>query len=651
MHVESVFLSDYGPFKGEHEVRLDEKAYSLVARRDDAPDRSNWQGKSTFLNAVRHALTGQHTWTTEDEWITRGQPMGLLRVEFVNDEGELVSVQRSRPRGRATKLVVSVAARCGAEGPKAEELLTQLVGLGRDDFDATCWFGQKRMDRFVVASPAERMEVVRGWLQLGRLEACAGKATVQLHAATSRAASAQQRVDNARANRRSWLSDAGVDPDAADPTRALAERDAALATAEELLAGRAATLEDMKDRWHQQAASAEKGAEYARLVERGRALKATVADLEVCNPASNLDQVREAHAEARSRVKDARTRLEQYKGLVTDGFDGECPVAGRPCPQRGWVDEQLDAFEGKATSARVALAEYEDELAIRAGAEKECAGDATALTLGKEQLEDLRERARALRPHEHAKHPAPLEAVAEQLAEIRSSAAEVKAKRMAVLRAQQKLSALAKEEEVAAAEHRDADAAAGAWRATTAVMRRAQRHIAEGALAAMRAGANAVFAGCGIDLALEVSWGREGKGPADACDACGRPLPASAKVRACPSCGEARGPKVVQRLDVLPTSTSGGALDLAGVAFQLAASAWLRRQRGCAWGTALIDEPFGALDAANRRALANHLAAMLPRYGFRQSIVVSHTQETAHALPGRIVVIGGADGSRLEVEA
>ncbi len=302
-------------------------------------------------------------------------------------------------------------------------------------------------------------------------------------------------------------------------------------------------------------------------------------------------------------------------------------------------------------SAQVAVDEAEVELSERAAAEKECAGDVARLALGKEQLEDLRDRARALRPFEHAKHPAPLEDVVAQLTDIRSSVAEVKAKRMAVLRATQKLTALAKEEQVADADRLEGEGSAAAWRATTAIMRRAQRHIAEGALTAMRAGANAVLSGCGIDLAMEVTWGREGKGLADACDACGRPLPASTKVRACPACGEARGPKVVPRLDVLPTSTSGGAMDLAGVAFQLAASAWLRRQRGCAWGAAFIDEPFGTLDAANRRALANHLAVMLPRYGFRQSIVVSHTQETIHALPGRIVVVGGTDGSRLEVEA
>jgi DNA repair exonuclease SbcCD ATPase subunit len=114
-------------------------------------------------------------------------------------------------------------------------------------------------------------------------------------------------------------------------------------------------------------------------------------------------------------------------------------------------------------------------------------------------------------------------------------------------------------------------------------------------------------------------------------------------VKQCGRCGTERGPLLVNKLYLVLSDRSGAAEDLAGAAIQLAASAWLRRERASGWGSALIDEPFGALDASNRRAFAVHLTVMLRRYGFEQSFIVSHSADTVGMLPGRIVVdnVGG----------
>ena len=58
----------------------------------------------------------------------------------------------------------------------------------------------------------------------------------------------------------------------------------------------------------------------------------------------------------------------------------------------------------------------------------------------------------------------------------------------------------------------------------------------------------------------------------------------------------------------------------------------------------MIDEPTGAMDAANRRAFAGKLPAMLGGIGFTQSLVIAHYSETLASLPGRIEII--SDGRR-----
>lgn len=112
----------------------------------------------------------------------------------------------------------------------------------------------------------------------------------------------------------------------------------------------------------------------------------------------------------------------------------------------------------------------------------------------------------------------------------------------------------------------------------------------------------------------------------------------------CGHCGNARGPKLVNKFEIRPTRVSGGAEDLAGGAFQLSASAWLRNDRSSAWSVALIDEPFGALDTEHRKALAHQLTVMLQSsYGFRQTFITAHHDTVMDALPKRVEIV--SDGT------
>jgi DNA repair exonuclease SbcCD ATPase subunit len=118
----------------------------------------------------------------------------------------------------------------------------------------------------------------------------------------------------------------------------------------------------------------------------------------------------------------------------------------------------------------------------------------------------------------------------------------------------------------------------------------------------------------------------------------------------CTRCQAARGPNLINKLDFVLSDRSGAAEDLAGAALQLSASAWLRAEKGSLWETAIIDEAFGQLDGANRRALGRHLAALLAgRYGFSQALVVAHSSDVLEALPGRIEIEGGPRGSSVRV--
>jgi hypothetical protein len=179
------------------------------------------------------------------------------------------------------------------------------------------------------------------------------------------------------------------------------------------------------------------------------------------------------------------------------------------------------------------------------------------------------------------------------------------------------------------------------------VYKAAQRVVAEGSMVTIEQGTNGVLNDSGIDLGVRITWAREGAGLAKSCDQCGAAYPTSAKVKVCSVCGGTRGKHMVEKLEIGTTDISGAADDLAGIAIRLAASRWLRARRGVAWSMCAIDEPFGSLDGANKRALSTHLTTMLlGKYGFEQAFVVAHDRGLMDALPNRIELIGDQEGTR-----
>jgi DNA repair exonuclease SbcCD ATPase subunit len=100
-------------------------------------------------------------------------------------------------------------------------------------------------------------------------------------------------------------------------------------------------------------------------------------------------------------------------------------------------------------------------------------------------------------------------------------------------------------------------------------------------------------------------------------------------------------------LDVVLSDRSGAADDLAGLAISLSVSSMLRAERGSAWGVVCLDEPFAALDRANRKNLARGLISALA-FQWEQALVIAHDDATMDGMPNRIVITGGPNGSKVE---
>lgn len=623
-------------YKGNHEIALEPVIYAVVAERDGDPRKSNAQGKSALLRAIRFVLTGDHDSGTEDDWISEGQPEGGVDAEFT--DGTFAS--RTRKRGASTKLKVITPDGDGERellDDEAQDFLDRLVGSPGEQL-ATWWVEQKKCDRFITADPAVITRDVAEWTGIEPLREATAAVAMKLDALVRQHDTAAVVLAQAEAGLR-----------AMEPEELLRELLAKLRAEEATLL---TTLDSDKkaqatvERLARQRHDAE---EYDRLAARLAAVEAHAKPY-VGTALTMLPELLGSYARAKTR-NDEADRAVREKNMLSRGlFNGVCPVGGIQCPAK----DQLNA-DGEKSRELLALAKTTQS---KARTDLEAVRlEVQTLETAKQALDDfatnkanLEEQMRRLRPAWEAHRaektiPEYTHDSARLLTTVRASIAD--AERKLVVRDQYDKSIGAQRGVMMALQpelttHREALLILGPGGA--------QRRVAEGMLETVEDGANASLQTSGVDLRAAFSWQREGKALADNCEQCGAPFPSSRKVKNCTVCGSARGMKIERKLRIQVKPKSGGNDDLAGMAIRLAAFAWLKAKRGTPWSVACLDEPFAALDAHNRHGVARHLVALLgSRYGVEQAFVTAHDASLLGGLPHRILITGSDAGSTVRV--
>lgn len=639
--IESLTLENWGPFRGRHVVRFRPGATAIVARHDDDQRRSNAVGKSILLEAVKYALTGETNksrgWDV-DGWISRGEKEGSVCLAL---EGG-VTILRSKKVGQSRQLRFSRPGYSDASQDGAADAIAKYLAFAKEDYERVSYFEQKEAARMLRADPSDRLAIVVGWLGLGLADR------------------AEERAGEIAASR--WRDVEAKEAERAALKTAIAERqpaegvdEAALATEvekiRELIAGYEKRMAAMSA-----ALDAQQVVEdYEVLVEEGKKLRVWVDEnAERIEREVSLTEAEEIALS--DKLGDARRALAQTEEVARGEFDGKCPVAGIDCPATETINTNRVLATSRRKKAKAAFdeAKAEHEAAnVKAAAAR---GDVATLHVKRDRLERMRDdvkkkadvvkRAReilaAAGEGDHATYEALSAGVYEARDQLAEAEADLRMHRRRVAEAkgdEERLRVKAEEAEAATASHRVAHRA-------REVFRLARRRVAEKALGEIEADANEAIVAAGVDLRLGVRWEKEAKKLALECSACGGPFPSSAKVKECARCGEARGMHTTPRLDFVMSDSSGGYDDLAGVALQLSAGAWLLAKRQSPWCTMILDEVTAACDGAVRRGLLRYLAGVAARGQVRQLLLVSHSSDFVDALPNRIEIVRDARGER-----
>lgn len=644
--ITGVRLTNFLCYRGEREVELGPGIFALTADREGDPRRSNAQGKSAFLWALRFALTGDHPRRTEDEWITDGEREGGVDLEL--SDGTFIS--RWRTRGEATRLKVLAGIDPAFDdgrplelhGDEAQKTIERIVGFSKDEQATTWWCKQGEPDAFVNGDPGETTASVVAWCGVEPVRRASKRIAEKLARLLKEDAKDLAVLEQARRDEKEIASELPADID-------------------EWRRPRLENLERLRTLAREDSTAREKERERERIEEeaaRHAKLDAERVKLEQVPAAPSPEDIEKATTELegkRSLYAVASADEQQKRKLAKGEFDGVCPVGGIECPAKQQLNANATRGRELHLESKRMLKMLEDE-----GAEARKKLDTLRAT-ERAQL-DASARLRAIRPEIARLAPsaaaaklftpkaekdddAPAnrygDAVRAQAEELEKMSAKIELHTTVVRRIGEVHTRRLENEPLITA-YREALQILGPSGA--------QRRLVDGFLGDVEAQANEDMTRAGVDLSVAFEWQRELAKPAEVCATCGQPFPSSTKVKQCEHCGAERGRKIEQKLRCTVTPKSGGMDALAGVAVRLAALAWLKARRDSSWSVVAFDEPFAAVDAHHRMILGRHLVAMLGgHYGVEQAFVSAHDAALLAALPCRIVVHGSERGSSIEV--
>ena len=175
MKINHICLENYGPFFGPHVFRFADRGLVLVQgdNKDEPRMNSNGSGKSTIFDALDWALfgvvpRGDHVDSVRNEEAA----LCTVAVELVADDGQPVTVRRSRGRSTTVQLTVGSHGQdlTALDARETQNRIDSILGLDRDVFHAAVLFAQGDLTHYAESGDAARMAILTKILRLDEVD-------------------------------------------------------------------------------------------------------------------------------------------------------------------------------------------------------------------------------------------------------------------------------------------------------------------------------------------------------------------------------------------------------------------------------------------------------------------------------------------------
>lgn len=634
MIIERIEIENWMPFKGKFDLDLPPGAIAVTAKYEENALRSNWAGKTAFLEAIEWALFGVHRKRLEDAVINHEADHTKVVVRLTGG----VVVTRSRKRGKATQFFVEY----GEEKMKmkkkaAEKALKDFLGVDHVDYRATTCFAQGDTSAIVSMTSSKRREVLSAWLELEPYKDVVRKVRDELKTYYIELENAKKQLERLQEN------EIEVDPKEVGTTAgrlfaAVEEKEAI-----DVLLEKARLAEHVAD----------EKARYERIKSEAKDRFEKIRSYDVKVIKSELEDIEETKDQASEKLAVLKRDLSKAVELSTKGFDGKCPVNKKSCPIASEINEETEHNKEVLVQIKKKRDDFEktySKLESRWNSLKRDLNRHERLVEEqKRSIETLREmKTRPVFVIEEVD----VSEVKSKYRDLIETSNALRRKLSQLVNDERQSQSVAKMREDAEAAYDDVKEISAMYGYANRVAASMPGAVIDRSIARLEERANALLDGTG--LSIQFSTDRATQTLSDICSECGHTYRGQ-RDKSCPSCGTTRPFKTSDDLEIMVTDgsgdvedarmKSGGAKVLIGSAIRLAASLLLREFRDARIAFAQIDEPFGPLDAENRTNLARVFSSMLSGVGLEQALVVSHDTALLDSLPARVLITRTQEGN------
>jgi DNA repair exonuclease SbcCD ATPase subunit len=141
-----------------------EGVFGILAQGKDDPDRSNFIGKTTTIEAIRYNLTGLSRASKETSLIHHNTDSMLTELVLLDlDSNAEYTIKRGRAISGEGLLEYSDSKLIGEKSEQAKNYLEQLLGMTPDDFDLTIFFKQSEINQFMNLGPSDKKKMLMNW--------------------------------------------------------------------------------------------------------------------------------------------------------------------------------------------------------------------------------------------------------------------------------------------------------------------------------------------------------------------------------------------------------------------------------------------------------------------------------------------------------
>lgn len=161
MKVLAVTIKDYGAFYGDHEFRFAGRGLTMVLGEnlDEPRMNSNGAAKSTLFECVDWCWYGKPPKEDHADSIINDEAKSCSVTTYLeDDDGTPATIKRARPN--SLQIWIGGQERTALDTKETQRIVENFLGLERDVFKATVFFGQNDLLHFADVGDAKRVEIL-----------------------------------------------------------------------------------------------------------------------------------------------------------------------------------------------------------------------------------------------------------------------------------------------------------------------------------------------------------------------------------------------------------------------------------------------------------------------------------------------------------